>query len=58
MAKSTGNAAADRVVAAYWLVSKGQASKADVDKVIHQELQGKTTAEIKAMYAAIEQSMS
>jgi hypothetical protein len=53
----TGNAAADRIVAGYWLVTEGKASKADVDKVIYEEMRGKSRAEIAEIRDAVEKSM-
>lgn len=53
----TGNAAADRIVAGYWLVKQGKASKADIDKVVYEEMRGKSRAEVEEIRDAIEKSL-
>ena len=58
MARSAGNAAADRAVAGMWLADKGLAKREDVEAIIRQDLAGKSREEVEAIRDAIKNSMT
>ncbi|MDX3230590.1 hypothetical protein [Streptomyces sp. ME19-01-6] len=55
--KSTGNEAADRVIAGMWLVTEGIQSRRDVETVLREELADKSPEEIQAIHDAIAKTL-